>query len=797
MAITFNVGDGNENIDGAEYSAAPGSVAITGKIDNWDLPSGDTATVQITNTQTGVITNLSIPSANINTTMVGGVPGPDYGKFSIDWNHTGLTQGEVYTFKVIHNDASIGVLASETKSVTVDQYFGLDFFNGTLNGNPIQTLGVASNSMNENGTTLTGDINILSTDLKNNVTNVLTPDGIPDNVQNGSAWDTFSISNVSPVGTSHGTLNMNADGTYSYTLTSNMDYLAAGASETDEFMVTVTDIAGNTVLKSLKIQIIGQNDGTVAVNDSYSVFENGDVDMLASTFDPVTGAMTNYVGTGSKFLNVLANDTDVDAGTVLAVGTHDTKVTKADGTKAGTIAMGTDPVTGKPGLVFTPGADFDYLAEGESTTVTFNYKSNDGSGSQNALSNEATVTLNIVGKNDALIVNADILNGDYNDLKDGDLWSAVFRNDTDADLSDTKTITGTLMHDLTDWQTGGSVQVNNGGESLAYVPGAQRLLTKDNFQFYYQATDGSTDPLSAPAKVEVDIKNADGDSIEVYQFGTDLDNDIWGTRNNDGTPNRPGSGKSDLIAGLAGNDYIDGGGGADILYGGEGQDSLWGGAGNDVLQGGKGNDALNGGEGSDIYAFEAGDGRGTITDVDLQYDVDAAGHQTFATHPGIPFPFLGGSHDHLIARDDTDTIELGNSVNRKDIAFFKNSFGALEIMYSENDADKIIVGDQFEAHTGIEVISQDAFTPPTTPGTTPVHGQTGHTAATMDLRTATYNTNAGIAGAAATSVNFEQLIDYISKYDLDQDLTNGVGAAQNVQDVQGNTHLMTVIATGW
>ena len=102
---------------------------------------------------------------------------------------------------------------------------------------------------------------------------------------------------------SYGTLNLNADGTYSYTTTAAaVDGLAAGATVTDIFTYTVTD---GTLIdqQELKITVTGTNDpsiisitGTdvsVTRNAQYDVFASGqvtliDVELGQAVIDSVT-----------------------------------------------------------------------------------------------------------------------------------------------------------------------------------------------------------------------------------------------------------------------------------------------------------------------------------------------------------------------------------------------------------------------------------------------------------------------------------------------------------------------------
>jgi serralysin len=85
-----------------------------------------------------------------------------------------------------------------------------------------------------------------------------------------------------------------------------------------------------------------------------------------------------------------------------------------------------------------------------------------------------------------------------------------------------------------------------------------------------------------------------------------------------------GGGGDDTLAGGNGNDMLFGSVGVDALMGGNGDDSLEGGAGDDVLDSGKGEDIVNGGTGDDdltggsgpdLFAFNAGFGHDTITDL--------------------------------------------------------------------------------------------------------------------------------------------------------------------------------------
>ncbi|WP_373035517.1 VCBS domain-containing protein [Sulfurimonas sp.] len=134
--------------------------------------------------------------------------------------------------------------------------------------------------------------------------------------------------------------------------------------------VTVTDIYGNSTTQLVSINVNNVNESPAAFDDSGSGQEN---DTL--TFD------------------VLANDTDVDAGdnpsTFVLVSVD-----------AGEYTSLFSIVDNK--IVFTPGTVFDYLQNEESTQLSVNYTMSDDEG----LESSATLTLNVTGTNDAAIITA-------------------------------------------------------------------------------------------------------------------------------------------------------------------------------------------------------------------------------------------------------------------------------------------------------------------------------------------------------------------------------------------------------
>src|SRR5439155_1120235 len=103
----------------------------------------------------------------------------------------------------------------------------------------------------------------------------------------------------------YGTLHLNADGSYTYTLDNSKQAdhaLPDCANATNSYTYTNSDNHGGSSSTSLDITVTGTNDAPVAVADTNSVTED-------TPPNPVGG-------------NVLTNDTDVDVGdthTVTAV----------------------------------------------------------------------------------------------------------------------------------------------------------------------------------------------------------------------------------------------------------------------------------------------------------------------------------------------------------------------------------------------------------------------------------------------------------------------------------------------
>jgi VCBS repeat-containing protein len=194
---------------------------------------------------------------------------------------------------------------------------------------------------------------------------------------------------------------------------SDFDHLAQGAIATVVVSYTMQDEHGAQSSSTVTITVTGTNDAPVATADTATTSENS----------PVT-------------VNVLANDHDVDDGAVLTV----TAASAPSG-------QGSASVVGNQ-VQFSPGADFDHLAVGESQVVTVSYTIEDEHGATSG----STVAVTVTGTNDAPIIDTGntTASGSVTELPDGDPQEnvAVHHADgsvafTDLDTSDTHTATAT------------------------------------------------------------------------------------------------------------------------------------------------------------------------------------------------------------------------------------------------------------------------------------------------------------------------------------------------------------------
>ena len=290
-------------------------------------------------------------------------------------------------------------------------------------------------------------------DLSTVVENYQKPEGVGGN--NG-------LFQVVTIGDGDG-YDINSDGklisdiSFSTTTAGNWElrYLEGQGSSQDYFTYKVIDSDG---LESSEGQVTINYDIPVAYSDTVST----DEDTSLSLTVPEASHPQDDVAAGGYSL-------------VKGVGESNGKLTfSSDGS-----------------YTFEPGSDFDYLAEGETATVSFTYTAKDSDGS---VSSPATVTVIVTGVNDAPITYDDNLSATQNTAM---TYAAAELLGNDSDLEG-----NTLSIASVTSGTGGTAVLNDDG-TVTFTPNENFIGDAD---FSYIATDGNL--LSNSAKVTVDVGHA-------------------------------------------------------------------------------------------------------------------------------------------------------------------------------------------------------------------------------------------------------------------------------------------------
>ena len=186
-----------------------------------------------------------------------------------------LAQGETITVtSTVTLDDHQGVGGTDTSTVTVTIGGANDAPVAVADSAAVTEAGVADGGNTPFADTPTATGNVLNNDTDVDHGAVLKPtmaavDGDANNV------------GTTVTGT-YGSVTINSDGTYSYTLNdatgSPADHLAQGQTATDTFAYTTTDEHGATSSSTLTINITGTNDAPVAIADSNAVTEAGVAD---------------------------------------------------------------------------------------------------------------------------------------------------------------------------------------------------------------------------------------------------------------------------------------------------------------------------------------------------------------------------------------------------------------------------------------------------------------------------------------------------------------------------------------
>jgi hypothetical protein len=249
---------------------------------------------------------------------------------------------------------------------------------------------------------------------------------------------------------------------------------------TDTFTYTVSNGSAQTTSATVVVEMTPVNSAPVANNDSFTVAEDGSVN-----------------------IDVLANDSDANGDTLTITQVNGQAIT--DGGAAVAVTNGSVGLVGGQ-LVFTPSADYNGPA-------SFNYTVTDG-----FVTSTANVSGTVTPVNDAPVAN----NDSFTVAEDGSVTVDVLANDTDVD-GDVLTITQVNGQAITDG--GASVAVTNGSVSLVvgqlvFAPSADY---NGPASFSYTVSDGTTTTsanVSGSVTPVNDAPVANNDSFTVAEDGS-------------------------------------------------------------------------------------------------------------------------------------------------------------------------------------------------------------------------------------------------------------------------------------
>jgi len=389
---------------------------------------------------------------------------------------------------------------------------------------------------------------------------------------------------------------------------STFDYLGAGQSATLSYLLTITDSAGGSVTQTVTITASGTNDTPVIIPQMSTV--TGSVTEVSNT----TGSSANHTASGTISFADESNNTHVAAIAGVAASGATNGLPPASTMLAwltqGSLTEGAIPST--PATLdwsfAAPDQAFDYLAAGQTVTLTYTVQITDDLG---AVMNQP-VTVTVTGSNDLPTATAK-----SNFTTDN--WTALT-------ISGATLLAGCTDPDMSDTLTLASVQGAVGGKVA--LSGGDAVFTPDGSigpaSFTYTISDGHGGKSTATASLTTTLHEIDGTT------------------------------NADTLTGGTKQAQIDGFAGDDVITAGPGGDTIIGGAGNDTLTGGPAADTFvyHAGFGMDVIkAFTA---TGPSHDV-LQFDADL-----FADWAHLLGATKQQGSDLLITLDASDTVLLKN-----------------------------------------------------------------------------------------------------------------------------------------
>jgi len=360
-------------------------------------------------------------------------------------------------------------------------------------------------------------------------------------------------------------------------------------------------------------------------------------------------------------VDVLTNDTDVDASDTLSVDSLDTTGT------AGLVTLANGVVT------YDPNGGFEYLAAGETATDTFGYTISDGHGGTDS----ALVTVTIIGASDAPIAVDDTITADEDTLA----TTCVLRNDVDSDQGSELTVIGvddSATMGLVYWSSDGGV-VFDPNRQFEYLAVGESAT--DSFTYTISDGQGGTD--TATVTITITGVNDAPEAVDDRDAGFETDEDtLFITGNvlaNDSDPDA-----SDTIT-LSGLDtsqtlgVVSDNGDGSFTYDPDGQFEY----------------LAVGETATDTFTYTISDGMGELASATVTLTVTGVndGPSASIDSPtsgleGTPIPLVGNATD----RDASDVFQYQWDVTKDGSPFASGTGSAFEFTPDDNGAYLAVLG---------------------------------------------------------------------------------------------------------
>ena len=483
-------------------------VAASGNVlaNDTDIDAGTVLQVTSTGSFTGTYGTLTVAADGAYAYAL------NNGAASVQALAAGQQVSEVFAYAVKDNDLAAPLTAASTLTITIT---------GT-NDAPVVT---ADTAVAREDVTLSAGGNVLLND---------------SDADQGAV---LAVLNPGVITGTYGSLTLTAGGAYTYTLSNStlaVQALRGGEAVTDVFGYAASDGTLSTA-STITVTVLGKNDAPVTQNDSAAVGED---------------AVLTATG------NVLANDSDIDRGTVLTIA--------APGTYTGTYGVLTLAASGAYTYTLSNASTVvQSLAAGQGVTDSFAYQARDNDASP--LQTGATLAVSVTGANDAPVLAQTLAaqNGREAQALSFTLPATAF---TDADQGDRLSY---------------SVQfIGTDGVARALPSWLSFNAATRSFSGTPAKTDGGSYQIRVTA---TDLAGASASSTFALTILDSFANGAVITS----------SAAGDTLNGTDANETLNGQGGSDRLFAGAGSDTLSGGSGSDLLDAGAGDDTLR--FGADAY----------------------------------------------------------------------------------------------------------------------------------------------------------------------------------------------------